>query len=96
MSLSIRKKGPWEIEKRCAGFGMAWIFVTLLPTSSFIPLLDPVMEHRTYLPMVGFALLANSIFSWVKVICQNFNSKKVYYFHSGVVSILILFFVGCP
>jgi len=93
MSLSISKKGPWEIEKRCAGFGIAWIFVTLLPTSSFIPLLDPVMEHRTYLPMVGFALLATSIFSWVKGICQNLNSKKVYYFYSGVVSILILFSV---
>ena len=91
ISLSISKKGPWEIQKRCAGFGMAWIFLTLLPTSSFIPLLDPVMEHRTYLPMFGFALLAVSTFSWIKGICENFNKNKVSYLHLGIASILILF-----
>jgi hypothetical protein len=33
---------------------MAWILLTLLPTSSFIPLLDVAVEHTTYLPMIGF------------------------------------------
>ena len=91
ISMSIGKKGSCEIERRCAGFGMAWIFLTLSPTSSFIPLLDPVMEHRTYLPMVGFALLAVSVFSWAKGVSEKFNGRKVYYLHSGVVSILLLF-----
>ena len=91
LSLSIREKGPLEKEKRLAGFGVAWILLTLLPTSSFIPLLDPVMEHRTYLPMVGFTLLAASICSWAKQICEKLIGGKIYYIHLGVVLILILF-----
>ncbi len=43
------------------GFGMAWMGVTILPTSSFVPLLDVAVEHRTYLPMTGFALCAASL-----------------------------------
>jgi len=75
ISIGIKNKGPWQIEKRCVGFGMAWIFLTLLPTSSFIPLLDPVMEHRTYLPLVGFAMLATSIFSWANKTYSNIDTK---------------------
>ncbi len=47
--------------RRLIGFGMAWILITLLPTSSVVPLLDVAVEHRTYLPMVGFALLMAGI-----------------------------------
>jgi protein O-mannosyl-transferase len=57
--ISTRSSKPdsFESEKRCVGFGMAWILLTLMPTSSFIPLLDVAVEHRTYLPMVGFAFM---------------------------------------
>ena len=37
-------------------FGLFWGLITLMPTSSFIPLLDPAVEHRMYLPMAGFCL----------------------------------------
>lgn len=77
ISIAIKTKGKWEIEKRCVGFGMAWIFLTLLPTSSFIPLLDPVMEHRTYLPLVGFALLTTCVFSWASKTYANLNTKRL-------------------
>ena len=43
---------PW------AGFGLAWMGITILPTSSFVPLHDVAVEHRTYLPLVGFAWAA--------------------------------------
>ncbi len=33
-----------------------WFFLTLMVESTFIPL-DPVFEHRLYIPMFGFALL---------------------------------------
>ena len=33
-----------------------WFFITLSPTSSFIPILDTMFEHRLYLPMVGVCL----------------------------------------
>ena len=34
-------------------FGIGWFFLTLAVESSLIPL-DPVFEHRLYLPMLGF------------------------------------------
>lgn len=38
------------------GFGVIWFFLTLSVTSSFIPLKDAMMEHRLYLPSVGFSI----------------------------------------
>jgi protein O-mannosyl-transferase len=55
-----------EIGRRFFGFGMAWILLTLLPTSSFIPLLDVAVEHRTYLPMVGLVFLMTGCFSYLR------------------------------
>lgn len=37
-------------------FAVAWFFLTLAVESSIIPL-DPLFEHRLYLPMFGFVLL---------------------------------------
>lgn len=37
-------------------FGGAWFFLALLVESSIIPL-DPLFEHRLYLPMFGFVLV---------------------------------------
>ncbi len=93
ISIGIKTKGPWEIEKRCAGFSLAWIFLTLLPTSSFIPLLDAVMEHRTYLPLVGFALLATSIFSWAyrTVVNHTSNDLLISLVHTGILLVFVLF-----
>ncbi len=42
---------------RWVSFGVLWFFVTLLPTSSVVPLLDVMAEHRVYLPAVGFCLV---------------------------------------
>ncbi len=56
-----------EIGRRCVGFGMAWVLLTLLPTSSFIPLLDVAVEHRTYLPMVGFVFIFAGAFGYLRV-----------------------------
>jgi protein O-mannosyl-transferase len=39
--------------------GLIWFFITLAPTSSFIPLNDLAVEHRMYLPMsMGLSLIA--------------------------------------
>ncbi|MDX2165526.1 MAG: tetratricopeptide repeat protein [Deltaproteobacteria bacterium] len=40
-----------------ASFCIAWVFITLSPASSVIPLRDAAFEHRMYLPMVGLAWL---------------------------------------
>jgi tetratricopeptide (TPR) repeat protein len=44
----------WLLAQRSAvGFLGAWFFVALAPTSSVIPLLHPVFEHRMYLPLMA-------------------------------------------
>jgi Tfp pilus assembly protein PilF len=35
------------------GFLGAWFFLILAPTSSFIPVADPIAEHRMYLPLAA-------------------------------------------
>ena len=35
-------------------FGVAWFYITLTPTQSFVPILDVIFEHRLYLPSIGF------------------------------------------
>tara|TARA_Y100001934_G_scaffold76675_1_gene95406 strand:- start:1131 stop:2924 length:1794 start_codon:yes stop_codon:yes gene_type:complete len=42
---AIQSKNVWLL------FGTIWFFITLGPTSSFIPLNDLAVEHRTYLPI---------------------------------------------
>ena len=39
-------------------FGIAWFAIGLLPTSSVIPLAEPLNEHRVFLPYIGLALAA--------------------------------------
>lgn len=46
--------------------GIAWFFLTLVIESSFIPL-DPLFEHRLYLPMFGFVLVLIDLLSLIPV-----------------------------
>jgi tetratricopeptide (TPR) repeat protein len=39
-------------------FGLAWFAISLLPTSSVIPLAEPLNEHRVFLPYIGLVLSA--------------------------------------
>lgn len=39
---------------RVMGFFVLWYFIILSPTSSFIPIIDVIYEHRVYLPSLGF------------------------------------------
>lgn len=45
--------------RRCSapGFLGAWFFITLAPTSSFIPIDDMAFEHRMYLPLAAPVIL---------------------------------------
>ena len=45
------------------GFLGAWFFLTLAPTSSFLPLADPAFEYRMYLPLAAWCVLA-VLFVW--------------------------------
>lgn len=46
-------------ETRPAAFGLAWFFVTLVPTS-IVPLAEVTNDHRMYFPLVGLVLSAAS------------------------------------
>ena len=50
--------GVWQVRRRrpLLAFGVAWFFLALLVESSIIPL-DPLFEHRLYLPFTGFVLV---------------------------------------
>lgn len=45
---------------RLSGFGILWFFLLLLPTSSVVPLLDVIAEHRVYLACWGLFLPATA------------------------------------
>lgn len=51
LSLWALSRRPW------LGFCGAWFFVTLSPTSSFVPLRDAAFEHRMYLPLAGVVVM---------------------------------------
>lgn len=46
------------------GFAGAWFFLILAPTSSFIPIRDPLFEHRMYLPLAGMIVAAVAVGHW--------------------------------
>ncbi|HEX9019700.1 MAG TPA: hypothetical protein VF903_00405 [Nitrospirota bacterium] len=50
-------------------FGVAWFYITLSPTQSFVPILDKIFEHRVYLPSIGFFLFFiaafEGVFEWI-------------------------------
>lgn len=46
--------GLWLLGKTPeVGFGILWFFLLLAPTSSVLPIADPIFEHRVYLALVG-------------------------------------------
>ena len=41
-------------KKPVISFCLLWFMITLFPSSSFMPIIDVIFEHRVYLPSVGF------------------------------------------
>lgn len=46
----------WRKSSPLVSFGIFWFFLTLLVESTIIPL-DPINEHRLYVPIFGFVLI---------------------------------------
>jgi len=49
----VRFRRDWPLT--C--FGLLFFLTALAPTSSFVPILDPLVERRMYLPIVGLILI---------------------------------------
>jgi protein O-mannosyl-transferase len=50
VALWLRRRAP------IFSFSILWFFITLSPTSSIVPIVDVIFEHRLYLPLAGVAL----------------------------------------
>jgi protein O-mannosyl-transferase len=55
-ALAVAWKTSRHRETRPITFGIVWFFVTLLPTSSLVPLAEPMNDHRMFFPFVGLIL----------------------------------------
>ncbi|MBI5049161.1 MAG: hypothetical protein HZB54_09510 [Deltaproteobacteria bacterium] len=49
-------------QRSLIAFFILWFFIILSPTSSFVPIIDVIFEHRLYLPSVGFFFLFSLTF----------------------------------
>jgi tetratricopeptide (TPR) repeat protein len=50
---AVHRRDAWPV-----AFGLAWFAIGLLPTSSVVPLAEPMNEHRVFLPFIGLTLAA--------------------------------------
>jgi tetratricopeptide (TPR) repeat protein len=57
----------WRRRAPLACFGFLMFLIWLAPTSSVIPIADPLVERRMYLPMLGLILLACDALSRVRL-----------------------------
>ncbi|PIQ97210.1 MAG: hypothetical protein COV67_05535, partial [Nitrospinae bacterium CG11_big_fil_rev_8_21_14_0_20_56_8] len=64
MALAALAGALWIQPSRLLKFAGLWAAVTLLPTSSFVPLKQIAAEHRTYLPGLGICLALGWL--WVR------------------------------
>jgi Co/Zn/Cd efflux system component len=59
----------WRARRRApvASCGALFFFLAQAPESSFLPLADPMFEHRVYLPLAGVGLVAAAaIAAWIE------------------------------
>lgn len=47
---------PRDVRRSLAGYGILWFYLTLAVESSFIPITEPAVEYRLYLPAGGLLL----------------------------------------
>lgn len=78
-------------KNRIIAFGIFWFFITLLPTSSILPLLDTVSEHRMYLPLIGISAIFPLLLSQFVSISKKSPFNKLIYFIFFVFIPIILF-----
>lgn len=62
---SAEGKVNGRARSRIASFFILWFFIVLLPTSSFIPIIDVIFEHRLYLASLGFFVIFVLFIDWI-------------------------------
>jgi len=79
------------IRNRTWSYPAAWFFAVLAPTSSFVPIIDLIFEHRMYLPLAGLVVLLviAGYLLWGYVGGLLWRSEKAGW-HIGTVSAVII------
>lgn len=63
---------------RPVSFGIFWFFITLVPSSSIIPLSEVMNDHRIFFPYIGLAIsVCWAIFLFFDFIQKKFPSEKI-------------------
>lgn len=71
--LWLALKASARKETRMVSFGLLWFFITLLPTSSVIPLAEVLNDHRCFIPYMGLTIAV--IFGGYQVLTINFPAQ---------------------
>jgi len=74
--LFARSLGQKEPAGQCVSFFIIWFFVILSPTSSFIPIVDVIFEHRLYLASLGYAVILTLIIEKAIIALQDRASSR--------------------
>ncbi|HMD14889.1 MAG TPA: tetratricopeptide repeat protein, partial [Bacteroidota bacterium] len=69
-------------------FGVLWIVVGFLPLMGLIPVAIPILEHRLYVPMAGFAVVAARS---MQLLLEKSNFRTVSYFVVFLLGIILAF-----
>lgn len=81
---------------KAASFGALWFFIVVSPTSSFVPIIDVIFEHRIYLAMWGIVtaavMLSYDIYEKLLIRFRD-NSEKVKK-TSTIIIILLIMILG--
>ena len=73
---------------RLGSFFILWFFILLSPTSSIVPIIDVIFEHRVYLASMGFFVIASDLLSRM-LISKKIPYKKIAIFFAAIGMILL-------
>lgn len=79
------------VRRPTVGFIGVWFFLVLAPTSSFVPLTEPLAEHRMYLPLIAVVLVG--VLGVHALLVDMLGRKSL---ARGVLATLLLILVAAP
>jgi len=89
---SSRKSSSFpDIMKYVAGFGIVWFYLTLSVTSSIIPITEPAVEWRLYLPATGIFIFTVCI---LYAFMAKYFARTASTLFSRTITVLIVVYLG--
>lgn len=87
----IAFKTSKKAETKPIAFGIIWFFISLIPTSSFLPLAEVTNDHRMFFPFVGLSLsVAWSIGILIINRQSTINTKPIYKYGVLLLGVIVL------